>query len=37
MDGRVTISTANDTAATEEVLLPLLVIGRLKEEGGGWG
>ena len=37
MDGRVTVATATDNDATGEALLPLVMVGRLNAEGGGWG
>ena len=37
MDGRITIDTDTATSATGEALFPLLIVGRLKEEVGGWG
>ena len=36
MDGRVSFSTVAATAETGEALLPLLMVVKLKIEGGGW-
>ena len=37
MYGRVTIATAASNATTGEAYLSLLMVERLKAEGGGWG
>ena len=37
MNGRVTIAYATATDEIKEELLPLIMVGRINSEGGGWG